>query len=242
MYSINPVTVGKYFTVYTPWKQRSKHAQYTQYTYFNLLIETCFYSFFPSFCMSLSRLSLHMWYVTVLFPCPGATYTQGKHKAVCVDDCQQWPFIICQVSVLWGGKYTQWIMVVSVCRQNPTWQAAEGRDKIIYQEIDYHGHGKHCPSHVSRAKDLKLWGGGTWIEDIWELTWRNKRCISMWWWGEKKRHNHCVVFCCFSLLERWIHLCGNISLSVLNIRTEYGGDCNLYQTKRLCFTCQCWYA
>lgn len=65
-------------------------------------------------------LSPHVWYVKVLFPCPGATYTQGKHRAVCVDDCQPWPFIICQASVLWGGKYTQWIMVVLVCRRNPT--------------------------------------------------------------------------------------------------------------------------
>lgn len=75
--------------------------------------------------------SFHMVYVTVPFPCPGATYTQGKHRVVCVDDCQQRPFIICQASVLRGGKYTQWIMVVLVCEQNPTWQAAEGRDKII---------------------------------------------------------------------------------------------------------------
>lgn len=122
-----------------------------------------------------------MWYVTVLFPCPGATYTEGKHRAVCVDDCQQWPFIICQASVLWGGKYTQWIMVVLVCRRNPTWQPAEGCDKIIYEEIVYHGHSKHCPSHMRSATDLRLWRGGTWIEDIWELKWRHERCNSVWW-------------------------------------------------------------
>lgn len=142
--------------------------------YFSFLV----LSFFASF----QCLSLHVWYVKVLFPCPGATYTQGKHRAVCVDDCQQWPFIICQASVLWGGKYTQWIMVVWVCKRNPTWQPAEGRDKIVYEEIVYHGHGKHCPSHMRRAMDLRLWQGETWIGDIWELKWRHERCNSMWWW------------------------------------------------------------
>lgn len=94
------------------WKQRNKHAQYTQNTHLKqALIEPwlhCSLSpfFFPfpfllSVFLSISPcFSLHMWYVTVLFPCPGATYTQGKHRAVCVDDCQQWPFIICQASVL----------------------------------------------------------------------------------------------------------------------------------------------
>lgn len=105
-------------------------------------------------------LSPHVWYVKVLFPCPGATYTQGKHRAVCVDDCQQWPFIICQASVLWGGKYTLWIMVVLVCRRNPAWQPAEGRDKIVYEEIVYHSHGKHCPSHMRRATDPGIWCRG----------------------------------------------------------------------------------
>ena len=134
-------------------------------------------------------LSPHVWYVKVLFPCPGATYTQGKHRAVCVDDCQQWSFIICQASVLWGGKYTQWIMVVLVCRRNPTWQPAEGRDKIVYEEIVYHGHGKHCPSNMRRAVELRLWrdrhlkerhvGAGV---DAWE-TWFNTMV-------GKKQHNH----------------------------------------------------
>lgn len=110
--------------------------------------------------------SPHVWYVKVLFPCPGATYTQGKHRALCVDDCQQWPFIICQASVLWGGKYTQWIMVVLVCRRNPTWQPAEGRDNIVYEEIVYHGHGKQCPSHMRRAMDVRLWREESWIWDI----------------------------------------------------------------------------
>lgn len=130
----------------------------------------------------------HVWYVEVLFPCPGATYTQGKHRAVCVDDCQQWPFIICQASVLWGGKYTQWIMVVLVCRRNPTWQPAEGRDKIIYGEIVYHGHGKHCPSH-RRAMDLALWWQGTCIADNEELS--HERCNSVLWrW--RQYCNRCV--------------------------------------------------
>lgn len=150
-------------------------------------------SFSSSFLAHLSILSVclcsHVWYVKVLFPCPGATYTQGKHRAVCVDDCQQWPFIICQASVLWGGKYTQWIMVVLVCRRNPTWQPAEGRDKIIYEEIVYHGHGKHCPSHMRRAMDLALWWQGTCIADNEELS--HERCNSVLWrW--QQYCNRCV--------------------------------------------------
>lgn len=139
--------------------------------------------FFPSL-----HVSLHMWYVTVLFPCPGAIYTQGKHRAVCVDDCQRGPFINCQASVLRGGKYTLWIMVVLVCRRNPTWQPAEGRDKIICEEIVYHGHGKHCPSHAVRAKDLILCGGGTWMGDISDLKWKPERCLSVWWEGGKENN------------------------------------------------------
>lgn len=143
------------------WKQRNKHAQYT-YQRFQTVpnrelpssLSLSFSSLVLSFPLCLSP---HVWYVKVLFPCPGATYTQGKHRAVRVDDCQQWPFIICQASVLWGGKYTHWIMVVLVCRRNPTWQPAEGHDKIIYEEIVYHSHGKHCPSHMRRAMDPWLW-------------------------------------------------------------------------------------
>lgn len=108
-----------------------KQTQYAQYTQFppvanRVLATQLFLS--SSICLAPC---FHMVCVTALFPCPGATYTQGKHRVVCVDDCQQRPFIICQASVLQGGKYTQWIMVVLVCEQNPTWQATEGRDKII---------------------------------------------------------------------------------------------------------------
>lgn len=61
----------------------------------------------PALHPSALPLPFHVRYVTALFPCPGATYSQGKHGAVCVDDCQPRPFIICQASVLRGGKYTQ---------------------------------------------------------------------------------------------------------------------------------------
>lgn len=207
--------------------QKQTGAMYTKYAFQPVanraVAPQLFVSLFLFSCslsLSLSScLSLHMWYVTVLFPCPGATYTQGKHRAVCVDDCQQWPFIICQASVLWGGKYTQWIMVVLVCRRNPTWQPAEGRDKIIYEEIVYHGHGKHCPSHMRRAMDLRLWWGGTWIEDIWELKWRHERCNSMWWGGK----NNIIMFllCLFcSMLDP--SMCANIGVSVLKIGVRQG--------------------
>lgn len=163
MYSINPFTVGKYYTVNTRGNGETNMLNIHISDFNQSLIEPCLtelslslFLFSLSFPLSMS-LSPHVWYVKVLFPCPGATYTQGKHRAVCVDDCQQWPFIICQASVLWGGKYTQWIMVVLVCRRNPTWQPAEGRDKIVYEEIVYHGHGKHCPSHMRRAMDVRLW-------------------------------------------------------------------------------------
>lgn len=156
MYSVNPFTVGKHYTVDT---QRNKHAWYTNQRFQTAANR----ALSPSFTLCLSS---SLWYVTVLFPCPSATYTQGKHRAVCVDDCQQWPFIICQASVLWGGKYSQWIMVVLVCGQNPTWQPAEGRDKIIYEETVYHGHSKYCASHTRRAMDLQLWQSKTSIGDF----------------------------------------------------------------------------
>lgn len=98
-------------------------------------------------CPSFSWLSPHVWCVKVLFPRLGATYAHGTRRVVCVDDCQQQPFIQCQASVLWGGKYRpRWIMVVLVCRQNPRWQSAEGCDTIAYEETLHHGRDKHCPS------------------------------------------------------------------------------------------------
>lgn len=174
-----------------------------------------------------------MSYVTVLFPCPGTTYTQGKHRAVCVDDCQQWPFIICQASVLWGGKYTQWIMVVLVCRRNPTWQPAEGRDKIIYEEIVYHGHGKHCPSHMRRAMDLRLWRGGAWIEDIWELNWRHERCNSMRL--VVGGHNIIIVFLLWLFCQCWNHPCAQILVYLPWKEMGYGRDDYSYQTQGYVF-------
>lgn len=164
MYSINPFTGGKYYIVNACRNRETNMLNIHIRDFCQSLKElwlssssSLSFSFLVLFLSLSPCLSPYVWYVKVLFPSPGATYTQGKHRAVCVDDCQQWPFIICQASVLWGGKYTQWIMVVLVCRRNPTWQPAEGHDKIVYEEIVYHGHGKHCPSHMRRAMDLRVW-------------------------------------------------------------------------------------
>lgn len=219
------------------WKQRNKHAQYTYQTcHWNCGSSAPPLSLFllPLSFLLFMSLSHHIRYVKVLFPCPGATYTQGKHRAVCVDDCQQWPFIICQASVLWGGKYTQWIMVVLVCRRNPTWQPAEGRDKIVYEEIVYHGHGKHCPSHMRRAMDLRLWRRGAWMGDIWELKWRHEICNSMWWGGGDDNIIIMFLLCLIcSVLDP--SMCVNIGVSVLKIGTECGRDYNSYQTQSCVF-------
>lgn len=201
-------------------KQRNKHAQYTQFPPVpnRVLAAQLFLS--SSICLAPS---FHMVYVTVPFPCPGATYTQGKHRVVCVDDCQQRPFIICQASVLRGGKYTQWIMVVLVSEQNPTWQAAEGHDKIILEEIVYHGRGKHCPSRAQEECQLLnfLKGGRARADGMGKRKRWHQRCNSTWRKGGEKQQNHCVF-----PVPLWfdIHTCQ--SRSVSKVKTEYGSNCN----------------